>query len=340
MKRLLMAAWALLLALQAQATYASAGCPSYDVFGGAISNIDWSQVQPVIFMGVPMSGNMSDKPSAAATSPFCACSDSMGIPHPGSVLQMWDPVKLVEFQHMPGCFSALKAEPAGIFDKLFLGSQGHDNSNGQDDDEKMFLHYHAYAFPILRILQLFTGKRCGDEYTDFDVIHISEVDPTWNDETLAFFSNPEATLVSSPLATMACIPESAMVNTGGQPIDKLFWCAGSWGTVYPLAGQVGGGKNNVLDDTSLMLTKWLAVWHRRGFMKRTAGDDVVCKGKYDPLIKKSMYKFSLMFPRPENNAHVVGRSTLWWGSLKMIPAVGEDPLYLIWRWSDCCLEML
>ncbi|RME59351.1 conjugal transfer protein TraU [Candidatus Parcubacteria bacterium] len=320
--------------------YAGAGCPEYNVMGGVISNIDWSQLQPVIFMGAAMAGDPSDKPSIAAHSPFCTCIDNLGVPHPGAVAQMWDPVKLIEFQHTPGCFSALTGVDVGAFDKLFLGTQGHDNSNGQDDDEKMFLHYHAYAFPILKILQLFSGKRCGDEYTDFDVIHISEVDPTWNDDTLAFFSNPEAALVSSPLATMACIPESAYVNAGGSPMDKLFWCAGSWGTIYPLSGNVGGGKNNVLDDTSLMLTKWLSVWHRRGFMQRTAGDDVLCKAKYDPLIRKSMYKISLMFPRPENDAHYIGKSTLWWGGLKMIPAVGEDPLYLVWRWSDCCLEML
>lgn len=331
---------AVIAMMPGRSAWSSAGCPTYNVFEGVVGNIPWNEMQPIIYMGASLMGDPSDKPSIAASSPFCSCPDSAGIPHPGMVASMWDPAKLIEFEHIPGCMSALGTSP-GMFNRIFVGHMGDDIGNGNGTNDRTMLHYHAYAFPIVKILQLFVGKRCGDEYTDFDVVHISEVDPTWNDDTLAFFSNPEATLLSSPLAMIACIPEAAVVNVGGEPIDRLFWCSGSWGTIYPLSGNVAGGKSaEVLTKSSLMIHKWLGVWHRRGFMQRTAGDDVLCKAKYDPLLKKSMYKISLMFPRPEEAAHYIGKAEMWWGSTKRIPATGEDPLYLIFRWSDCCLELL
>jgi conjugal transfer pilus assembly protein TraU len=33
---------------------------------------------------------------------------------------------------------------------------------------------------------------------------------------------------------------------------------------------------------------------------------------------------------------VIGESPLTWGEWRNIPAVGEDHLYLLWRWNDCC----
>src|SRR5690625_2236207 len=34
--------------------------------------------------------------------------------------------------------------------------------------------------------------------------------------------------------------------------------------------------------------------------------------------------------------HVMGESNLTWGLAKTIPAIGEDPVYVIWCWNDCC----
>ncbi|MGQ8512809.1 MULTISPECIES: TraU family protein [Gammaproteobacteria] len=44
-----------------------------------------------------------------------------------------------------------------------------------------------------------------------------------------------------------------------------------------------------------------------------------------------------MHPVPEtNSSHVIGESTLTWGLARTIPAIGQDPIYTIWRWNDCC----
>jgi len=39
------------------------------------------------------------------------------------------------------------------------------------------------------MLNMFTGIRCGsDGYNDFDLMYMSELDPTWDDPDLAFLS--------------------------------------------------------------------------------------------------------------------------------------------------------
>ena len=63
----------------------------------------------------------------------------------------------------------------------------------------------------------------------------------------------------------------------------------------------------------------------------------MCGGVVDPTLPKYMYQFTLFDPIPEtDDSHVLGESALIWGLLRTLPAFGEDPTYIIWRWQDCC----
>ncbi len=63
----------------------------------------------------------------------------------------------------------------------------------------------------------------------------------------------------------------------------------------------------------------------------------MCEGKIHPTLPKQQYKFTSVYPRPETkSAHVMGESTMKWGLARKVPAVGEDLVYMIWRWNDCC----
>ena len=67
-------------------------------------------------------------------------------------------------------------------------------------------------------------------------------------------------------------------------------------------------NSSIVKTTSLLTVKVLAAQHRRGLLKRTIGNDALCGGVIDTTIKKSMYKFSVLFPIPETSrAHVLGR---------------------------------
>ena len=90
--------------------------------------------------------------------------------------------------------------------------------------------------------------------------------------------------------------------------------------------------------TSLLATRAMAALHRRGLARRTVGDDAVCRSRIEPFLPKSQYRWSMLHPIPEAGAkHVTGASTFLWGEWRNIPAVGEDAVYVLWRWQDCCL---
>src|SRR5690606_20094608 len=97
------------------------------------------------------------------------------------------------------------------------------------------------------------------------------------------------------------------------------------------------GGNGVLSETSLLSAKVLAALHRRGLAWGTVGSDAMCGGQIKPVLPKDQYKFTMIHPVPETqSAHVMRQSSMIWGPGRVIPAVGEDPIYVIWRWKDCC----
>jgi hypothetical protein len=78
-----------------------------------------------------------------------------------------------------------------------------------------FYNVHYYAFPLLSILEMYMPKRCSpDGYADFDIIQLSEIDPTWTNDELAFFVNPEAAAVANPIAQAACTADAALGVVG------------------------------------------------------------------------------------------------------------------------------
>lgn len=302
-----------------------------------ITDVCWDCVFPIKVAGVPVSGSKhKDRvPDGAATQPFCMCWDNQGVPKPGVTTQFWQPNRLVEFQRVSGCSSVLN----GVrfpFNRLNQGTQEKAEERPGEGELQTYRHYHFYAFPVMLMLDIFVPGHCNPgAFHDLDVMYLSEVDPTWKADELAFFANPEAALIATPLAATACVPDAIAANVS-EPIKELFWCAGSWGTLYPFTGNVFG-RDGILRTTSLMATRTLAALHRRGLEWLTIGDKNMCGGEIAPFLPKNQYRFTLMYPTPEtDDSHVIGESTLLWGMGRTIPSVGEDPVYLVWRWLDCC----
>jgi conjugal transfer pilus assembly protein TraU len=192
---------------------------------------------------------------------------------------------------------------------------------------------------------------------DMDLMYTSPVDPTWNDDELAFFLNAEAAWAGTPVAQAAQIPD-CLAASAGDSIEKFFWTAGCWGNLYPFTGNIDH-EGSPPRDSNLIATRAVAALHRRGLARKTMGDDAMCKGDIYPMIPKSQYKWSMLYPIPEvkgdenlapgdasasgrdvavKGSHVTGESTFLWGEWRNIPAVGEDFTYLLWRWNDCCMR--
>ena len=309
----------------------SPDCQNANVISGKlITDICWDCLYPIVVSGVKTGGGTA--PSDYVNTPMCLCEDNLGAPRPGVTSGMWEPARLVEFQRTPGCSSVLN----GVKFPFDRTNQGHHSNGEHDGSDISFMHYHYYSFPVLQMMDMFVKKNCiADSYTDLDVMYLSELDPTWNNDEIAFFANPEAAAVANPVATLACIADVA-ASAAKKPLSSMFWCAGSWGTIYPLSGRQTGGKGMV-SDSSLLSVRVLASLHRRGLEWKTSGPQAMCKAEIHPTLPKAQYKFTMLHPVPETKSgHMIGESTLTWGLGRHIPAIGEDPIYTVWRWRDCC----
>lgn len=317
---------------------AGLSCPDAELFGPRLfTDICWACLFPIRVAGIPITPGIA--PSGASKDSLCMCADNLGVYMPGIVNSMWEPARLVEVVRKPGCAMSLGGSALPLGDKRQWGSLYEAHAGGAVSSEKnSFYSVHYYAFPILSILELYMPKRCSaDGYTDFDIIQLSEIDPTWNNDELSFFVNPESAAVSNPIAQAACLADSSLGVVGKEGLDTLWWCGGTWGNLYPMAGVAT--PSDFSRTTSLIASRTLGLMHRRGQAHLTMGEATQCRAKIFPTIPKSQYKMSMFFPRPETKrAHSIGSHPWNWqgGEGRAIPMVGEDALYMLFRWNDCC----
>ncbi|MTJ94352.1 MAG: conjugal transfer protein TraU [Desulfovibrio sp.] len=330
-------------------------CPDGELLSAKlITDICWSCIFPIQVGGVKLFGGDNPVPIEAADDAICACNNANDVPTLGITLGMWQPAQVMEIVRGPGCAPALGGITLPLGNAYFRGTTGHGVHSGQ---EKAFYHYHKYAFPLLAILELFTAPHCfGDGFMDFDLVYVSEVDPTWNNDELAFFADPEAALTANPIAAAACIGDAAMA-AADQVSNVMYWCAGSWGLLYPFSGQMDA-NGSMPRKTSLLATRAIAALHRRGLAWQTMGNGAVCKAYIQPMFPKDMYRMSMFYPSNEGSgtasipsgggsgqtlstigSHPIGQSTVMWGSWRSWPITGEDALYIIFRWNDCCASL-
>lgn len=302
----------------------SFACDNAQVFERMFTNICWSCIVPMKIAGQDFGGNA---PSGASSSPLCMCNP----PFPGLTVGMWQPARLIELVREPGCSPTFGGTDLGLGDEMEKG--GHKSTGRAGHPDSTFRHAHYFSFPLGEMLGLIQG--CED-FSDFDLLYVTELMATWNDDELALLSTPEAAAFANPQAFLACQGEAATTGAAGQePQDDLFWCAGSWGHIYPLTGNIYV-PTSPPRDTSLMATKLIAQLHRWGMAQKTMGN--YCGGEIHPMIPKSQYKLAQYYPVPESsNKHWIGESTFRWGEHRNVPG-DEDYLHLIYRWNDCCVE--
>jgi conjugal transfer pilus assembly protein TraU len=335
-------------------------CPDAKLWGsGLVTNTCWSCLFPMKLMGVAQFGTGYTPPGASERA-ICICNSSTPETKLGFTLGMWSPYTLIELVRKPYCSPSLTGTTIRKSFRLWGMVDGADGGT----ESNQFLNFHYFSYPLYQILQMVMESDCSsDGYTDFDLLYMSELDPTWK-ERLSIFTTPEAVVAATPVMQAAC-PVDCAASTVNKPINKMWWCAGCWGNLYPFEGNVpsGGSPPRV---SSLLATRSIAALHRRGLARRTVGDEAVCGGKLYPMIPKEQYRLSMMFPIPESDSgkhsftpstneptgdeeiddytwigkccHNIGVPTFLWGEWRNIPAVGEDFVYMMWRWTDCCVR--
>jgi conjugal transfer pilus assembly protein TraU len=308
-------------------------CPDAEVWSGKlITDICWACLFPIRIAGGAMGSG--DVPDSATDQVFCTCNDPNGIPNVGMTLGLWSPARMIELVTTPWCSPALGGMKFG---SSLLRLRGTTGQAEYDNGEIAFFNYHYFAFPLYIMLDLFWDNRCNaDGYKDFDLMYVSELDPTWNNDELAFFTNPEVALFANPVAISSCVADGAAA-TAGHPIDAMFWCAGTWGSMYPFAGMANPTVGADPRLTSLFVIRATAALHRRGLAFGTVGNDALCGGNVAPFIPKSQYSMTMFYPVADTDRrHAIGESTFRWGMAHTYPGPGDSHVHLLWRWQDCC----
>jgi conjugal transfer pilus assembly protein TraU len=313
-------------------------CPGAGLWDvSLIEDICWSCIFPMVIAGLPVGRTDGDIPTGAAepSPPFlCVCEDNNGVPQIGTPMQFWEIARIIELVRTPYCSPVMDGIRLQMTDsRLFAGL----HEKGDGDEDKIFYNYHYYAFPLIVILEMLVNADCNsDGFMDFDLMYISEVDPTWNDDELAFFTNPEVVLFANPFAQAACLPDAG-AGMVGESIESFYWCAGTWGGMYPFTGNIIPNASKPR-ATSLAAVKAIAALHRRGLAWRTMGDEAMCRSQIFPTIPKPQYRLSMFFPIPESeDNHAIGETPFTWGEWRNVPGF-EDYVYIVWRWKDCCLR--
>lgn len=333
-------------------------CPNAHVLEKAVSKVCWKCIFPMYVSGVRLNNSSDSKneidslgnslsfhnagvPSGAYTKPLCSCKNGE-VYTPGIMQSMWEPARIAEFPHQSGCFSTLGGiDMSSTFDLMDRGRTGNMsalNTGNINNKGLEFRHYHEYAIPLLQMFNMMSSAICvKDNYSDLDLLQMSEVNPLWHDTGLSIFTNPESLVVVSMnvFAELACLPETATTLANNSPIESLFWCAGGWGQYYPLVGEVSGVGQNY--GASLMEVRMLASFHRAGMEWDTIGERNSCSAKISMRLPKQQYKTQIISPRVENGTHVFGFPFLAWDRGMQYPTgAGEIPIMLIFRWNDCC----
>ena len=310
---------------------ASAQTTCHGKFPNPLTDMCWDCIFPLSVGGAKLwPVAMLDTPNPPL--PVCLC----GI-KPGLEWGFWEPVRLIDVTTKPWCFPGLGG--ITINPGLYLGT-GHtadDHVAGGHASKTAKYQTHFYIYPIFALLEIVTGFNCF-ENDSFNIAYVTELDPTWQDDTLAAMVYPETVIFDNLISTAACTAD-CIASSVGLPLDALFWCAGCNGSMYPITGNVG---NHETQDQSMKLAaeRMLFKMHRTALAWGTMGSAGLCGVYAMPLMKKSQYRMQMVNPVPATSGPLAckppGASTAIQLTNHVYPVVGEDVTYLVWRKRNCC----
>jgi conjugal transfer pilus assembly protein TraU len=196
-----------------------------------------------------------------------------------------------------------------------------------------FYHAHWYRYPLMAWLNLIASSSCH-ETTGFDIAFLTELDPTWSDSMMSFVIHPEAIIFANPQAQAACAADSMSATLLNKPLDKLFWCAGSQGSHYPLSGHINAPLSPI--QASLLLAERVNFKMHRLSLVTDSSADSPCFEKPQLILPKSRYRYQLVNQVADgNHCWPSGHSSLEWESFKIKPQTYSQYGYLVWRKKNC-----
>ncbi|GAB6264304.1 conjugal transfer pilus assembly protein TraU [Photobacterium sp. R1] len=300
-------------------------------FVNPISDICWSCIFPMTIGKVPIfPSQYPDTMNPSSPVSFCPKPPPIFM-QIGLNIGYWEPYSLVDVTRTPYCMVNMGMQ-LGSGHKVGGRSTARDN----DSSDGGFYHAHWYKYPVIYWLQIMQSAACMAT-DNFDIAYLTEIDPLWDDDELAFILNPEAILFGNPIAQLACIPEAMATSTNVVlPFDALFWCLGSQGSVYPLTGNTNYRDTPVQAGT-LILQRLNFKLHRQGIVWETRGSDgAICYQWPEPILPKSRYRYQMTNSIPDAAwCHPYTTTTAIWEMGRDNPVTGDNFGYINFRKRNC-----
>lgn len=284
---------------------------------------------PIKIAGAPI-GNAAWAPTASYSGTLCWCDT----PWPGLPVGGWVPERLVETVRVaydsPVYGTNLMGSQATNSKSLLLGGVG---SPAGGTAGSGFFNVHVWPYPASALYSglmsaSLTGTDAGGTF------YMSEIDPTWANDSLSLIMTPEAALFATMPAQLACAADAIAADTY-QPLDYLTWCMGSWGSAYPSDGT--SATMDAPKEHAYAVAHTLVMLTRRLQIKKTMGGDAICGSYPEPVFFKSMFRLEQLWPTPElTGDHWIGEDPNLWGEFRYKPYMGEDFVNLVWQWIDAC----
>lgn len=297
---------------------------------------------PITIAGVPIKFYDLPTTDTIGGSPICVCIlGTPPIPHIGITFGWWNPQAVIETVKSPFCYLSLGVDLQGLGGEFFgegkAGSNKRQNSsNTGKTEESTSEQMHYIRYPDFEVLDLFTDVMCLSFQNGIDLFYTTEFDPAWNDDSLAAVLNPESILFANPIAQIMCIPDS-VASTFGFPLDPLFWCMGSWGTVYPLAKLKHGTQ---VTASAGLAARGIYRMARQLMLWQTIGRGALCGPIPMPIWIKSQYSIYEAYPRLWPLRMPIGRAgVLPWTAGANIPVPTKDDnfAWFLYQHHHCCL---
>lgn len=277
----------MMIFIMPNALYAGALC--HGKFLNPITDINWNLIFPITIAGMKITVE-KDSPQSPLTylSPVCVCpSRVMGIPMPGIEVTFHEPLYIQEIVKNPGCFSSLGDV------KLLEGYNLEQTDLKEDESSSSRWQIHWYKYPVFALLKLFQNFACLQN-DDYAIAYITEIDPTWQNDAWGAIFAPESVIFANKLAQASCSID-AISATIKKPLDAMFWCAGSWGSVYPLTGNANASTDRI-QSAELVAAKLIARLSRIGMLWNSVGEWAMCTPVPMPIWVKSQFTVDPVYP--------------------------------------------
>ena len=327
MKMLTVSLFGLLLWGNSHMAAADAACEGR--FVNPITDICWRCMFPLSLGSTKVTGgDLPDTSNPGSPIQFCPMPPPV-FQRVGLAIGYWEPMAMTDVARSPGCMVNLGGFTVNL-GKMGMGA-------AKKDDKQVngaFYHVHWYKYPLTYWLNIITSLGCL-QGGDLDIGYLSEIDPTWGDSALTSILNPEAVTFGTPYPQGACAGDAA-ATAGKTPVDALFWCAGSQGSMYPFNGWVSN-ESSPLQSSVLVSERMAFKLHRQGQIMESVGEDKkVCFEYPSPIIPKTRWRYQMVNMYPDvAQCHPFGRTVMRWETGRNPPNTKKNYGYLLWRKRNC-----